>query len=104
MKIGTLIVTLVAALLLGCTNENSPGPREDTAKSFASPQQVGVLPDGRIVSVVWRSMGERVGVHYIYFVDNTITMNTTEGKARKVVVLIDGVEYAPVLTPEKNEK
>lgn len=87
-------------MLAGCDGPDSPEILQQTALSFSQPKHVGTLPDGRNVSVVVREMGTNASDHFIYFVDNTISMNHTiqQGKQTRnnVTVLIDGIEYAPV--------
>lgn len=70
-----------------------------TANSFKSPQVIGTLPDGRIVKRVTVYVGYPDGVHYIYFVDNNVSINFRhsdgEDGVHSTQVIIDGVSYAP---------
>lgn len=98
-----ILLCLTALMLSSCSDENSPESPRETEMSFGRPTKVGVLPDGRTVSVVIRERGNNHD-HYIYFVDNTISVNTNvqQGKTTRnqATVLIDGIKYVPA-TPEK---
>lgn len=72
------LLTIAAALCLSaCSNESSPDSLKATKQSFSSPQKIGTLPDGREVKLVIREMGDNLHDHYIYFVDSSVTINTT---------------------------
>ena len=94
-KILLLIVSVTG--LTCCEGPFDEEPQKQTEQNFANPQKVGTLPDGRVVNVVRRVMGSGVHDHYIYFVGETITTNTTipTGKTsyNQTTVLINGVEY-----------
>ena len=90
MKFTLLFLSLLS---LSCSDPKAKGQLEETKKSFASPEKIGTLPDGREIFLVKREMGTALTPHYIYFVGSTITINNNNGKHRQVAVLIDGVEY-----------
>lgn len=106
------LLLLIGACLCVCscdTPEEAAGRKAQTSESFLHPEEVGVLPDGRIVKCVVRY--NRNTNHYIYFVDNPDPKSGTAvsnnysrlvGKTtvHDVTVEIDGVKYAPV---EKSE-
>jgi hypothetical protein len=106
MKLKYIALLVSSVLFLSCDGPNDPIPRANTASSFASPETVGELADGRIVKCVVRDRGYN-HPHYIYFVENadggkTVTTNqaVSAGKSTRnqVTVLIDGVKYTA--TPE----
>ncbi len=84
----------IPLLCLSCEKQSEADAR--TKANFQSPQTVGTLPDGRVVKCVIRGNSKEKD-HYIYFVDNTITVNHEEpsGKTtiQKVEVFIDGVKF-----------
>lgn len=88
------LLLLPLILCLSCENRSEADARTKT--NFQSPQTVGTLPDGRVVKCVIRGNAD-IKDHYIYFVDNTITVNREEpsGKTtvQKVEVFIDGVKF-----------
>jgi ABC-type thiamine transport system substrate-binding protein len=99
-------VVLACIICVSCQESpDNPTALALTKQSFDNPQEVGTLPDGRVVKVVCRDMGTHA-THYIYFVDGvtTINRNVPQGKTsyNQVVVEIDGVKYVPVEKP--NEK
>lgn len=95
---------ILIASLVGCDGPNDPVPLKTTEINFSRPETVGTLPDGRVIKYVVRDMGN-LHDHTIYFVDNTITVNSSvfAGKSTRnqVSVLIDAVMYAPIPTEKK---
>lgn len=100
----TLLTLITLLTLCGCdvpesivkaNQESKKKQIEQTANSFKSPATIGTLPDGRIVKCVTVVQGW--DTHYIYFVDNNISINFADGEEGvNTQVIIDGVPYAPV--------
>lgn len=88
------LFALSALVLASC--ESQEAARKTTASNFKSPVEAGTLPDGRKVKYVVVEVANTHD-HYIYFVDNVISVNrnVSQGKTTShlVTVLIDGVEY-----------
>lgn len=91
----------IVAVLTSCERPTDPAPIARTHDNFASPRTVGVLPDGRSVSVVVVDRGLSHD-HFIYFVDNpdgkstdvTVNKTVSAGKTtyNEATVIIDGVK------------
>ena len=101
-----LLLGLVAAVGLftisGCTPHNDPAIMSSNKSVLAgNGEEVGVLPDGRKLVRYRLSMGSNIRYHWVYIVDNTITINRTESHCKTssnhVDVIIDGVTYKPVV-------
>ena len=86
MKLAFLV--LPALLLAGCVDYEDPAiAAQYTGQSFANPKVVGILPDGREVSLVWHYDSEDTynGPKAIYFVSGnggvTVNDNYQSGKS-----------------------
>lgn len=87
-----LLISFIVLFLCSCSD---PQKIQD-----APTEDAGTLPDGRVIKHIKRAAGNNT-IHHIYYVENpdggtTISTNQPHGKYRKTVVLIDGVEYAPI--------
>lgn len=94
-----ILLSLLSLILLGCSSQEEVN--KENKGSFAAPETVGTLPDGRTIQVVQYRRTSTSSTHFIYFVGSDITINRAEGKQHLVNVVIDGVEYQPVTKPEK---
>lgn len=91
-----LLIPLLCLGLVGC-NEPTPSIK---GKEFT----VGTLSNGKTLKCV-KIDRESSSAHYAYFVEDTVTVNYSvqQGKSTRneTIVLINGVEYQPVIKPEK---
>jgi hypothetical protein len=103
MKLLSLL--LIPFLLVGCSDEYDAEQKAATKASMESPENIGVLPNGKTLKRIKIDRGDKHD-HFVYFVDETVTINyaVPQGKttANQVTVLIDGIEYSA--TPKNVEK
>jgi len=102
-----LSILCFVALFIGCTPHNDPTIMSNNKAVLAGDgETVGTLPDGRRVVRYRLDMGSEIKDHWVYVVDNTITINRTElhGKisSNHVDVIVNGVTYQPVKNNEDN--
>lgn len=89
----TLLSTVAVLLLFSSCGE----PKRIETSTI---QDVGTLPDGRVVKYIKRDAGNGF-LHHIYYVENpngghSFTNTYAEGKTSQTVIQIDGVNYAPI--------
>ena len=98
-----ILTIIVSIFCLGCNGRSQSELNEENTKNFNSPTVVGKLPDGRSINCVKRELS--FTTHFIYFIDNTVTVNhlETTGKTQtnKVEVLINGQKYFPAEEPKQ---
>lgn len=99
------VIAISLFAISGCTVHNDPAIMSSNKSVLAgNGEEVGTLPDGRKLVRYRLAMGSNIHDHWVYVVGNTITINRTESHGKTssnhVDVIIDGVNYKPVVEEE----
>jgi hypothetical protein len=94
-----IVMTLTISLPLLVSCDSQAERDTQNAANARQAESAFTLPDGRNVKRMEVIMAGLAHNHYVYFVDNTVTVNHTvkQGKTSysAVEIFIDGVKYVP---------